>query len=513
MKIKNYFRYLGLATAIALCTVSCEKEIENIGVDLIDNDTFDNHQMTSKIQSETLDITSVRATGLQQYLFGILKDNEFGTLKGSLISQLDLPFIGNDYTFGDNMIIDEVILDIPYQATRTTEKNGNGTPKFEIDSVYGDSTQGFTINVYELGTFLNTLDPLDPSKNATYSSDKEYQKSTVLYSEPFQISTYDTIAYVERHLLDGSIYDTDTIKATNAFPSIKLRLNKEAIHTIFVANNDEIDFTTIASFQQGFRGLYIEPESLNDNNTPLISLSLNAATMKIYFSNDLVKDEGVTEDLNGNGVNGEEGVTIRTKNTFTFRFSAIKINKLERDLALPKVSGEDRLYIQGAAGSEAIIEIFKEEDIAALRDQKLLITEANIILHIDQEAETHLIPTQLFIYDYSKNEHIRDIFSEGINVVGGTLLRDKDGNSLHKYKFSITDYIATILSSKEDFESLKLGVKVYNGISELPKGPSDITIKNTSWTPKGVVIFNESEVHGDKKLELNIYYSKSNNNN
>jgi len=510
MKIRNYFAYLGLASAIALSTVSCEKEIDNIGVDLIDNDTFENQKITSNIQSESLNIESVKATGLGQYLFGIYKDEEFGKLKGSVISQLGISSTGDKYTYGDNMTIDEVIIDLPYQATRNAEDYDDGKPKFAIDSVFGNADQSFKINVYELGTFLNTLDPNDPSKNATYLSNKEYIKGTNLYSENFKVNPNDTVAYVKRLMLDGTVYDTDTIKTSSVTPSIKLKLDKTIIKNIFVDNNNGIDFSSLETFRKGFRGLYIEPEALNENQTHLISLLMNAASMKIYFSNDVVKDEGDDEDLNGNDVNGEEGVTVRTKNTFTFSLAGVKTNKLERDVTIPKASGNDRLYIQGAAGSDAVIELFIDEDIEALRAQNLLITEANLILHIDQDADTDLIPEQLFIYDYSKNEHIRDIFTEGVAVVGGVLLKDDEGNSLHKYKFSITDYIADILTSDDEFESLKLGVKVYNGSSEMPSSITDIAIKNQSWTPKGIVIFDESEAHGDKKLKLDIYYSKLN---
>ncbi|PCI35670.1 MAG: hypothetical protein COB60_01765 [Flavobacteriaceae bacterium] len=510
MKIKKYFTYLGLATAIALSTVSCEKEIDNIGVDLIDNDMFDSKSKSYSIESENTNKESVKAIGLGQYLLGIYKDTEFGTLKGSIISQLSIPKIGDKYTYGKNMTIDEVILDLPYQSTRNKKNHSDGRPQFSIDSVFGVRSQEFKINVYELGTYLNTLDPNDPSKNATYLSNKEYLKGPSLYRENFKVSHNDTVVYVERYMLDGTIYDTDTIKSSKVTPSIKLKLNKTLIKNIFVDNNNGIDFSSLETFKRGFRGLYIEPEAISENPTHLVSLLMKSASMKIYFSNDVVKNEGKNEDLNGNGIKGEKDVTVRTKNVFNFSLSGIKTNKLERDYTQSKASGTDRLYIQGAAGSEAVIELFIEEDIAAIRAQNLLITEANLVLYIDQNADTKLIPSQLYIYDYTKNEHIRDIFTEGISVVGGKLLKDSKGKSLHKYKFRITDYISDILTTNKTIKSLKLGIKVYNGPSEMPANNTDITIKNLSWTPKGVVIFNESDVHGDKKLKLDISYSKLN---
>ena len=54
-------------------------------------------------------------------MLGVNSNSTFGTLKSDLISQVYLPAFGAD--FGDNAIIDRVVLDIPYFSTRDGDQD------------------------------------------------------------------------------------------------------------------------------------------------------------------------------------------------------------------------------------------------------------------------------------------------------------------------------------------------------------------------------------------------------
>ncbi|NEW80737.1 MAG: DUF4270 domain-containing protein, partial [Gelidibacter sp.] len=337
-----------LFSIVFFTIISCEKEIESIGVNLVNNNNFSTDKQITDVTTANKNITKVPASGIAQYLLGVYSDNEFGTLKASIVSQLALPTVGTAYNYGTNYGIDSVLMFIPYQSTKSADKYTNGKPKFSIDSVFGDANVEFKLGIYELGTFLNTLDPNDPSKPAIYYSDKEFQKGdTPFYSGNFKVNPNDTVAYIKRYMPNGiTSYKMDTIKATDKSPSIKIPLNESLIKQIFVDNAAGAEFQSLDNFQRYFRGFYIEAEALTSNKSHIVSLNMANARMVIYYSKD--EDEGATVDLNGNKINGELGV--RTKHNFEFAFGAIKSNVLKRDLA-PHQSGEDRLYVQGAAGS------------------------------------------------------------------------------------------------------------------------------------------------------------------
>ena len=504
-KVVTFLKYVGLFSIVFFTIISCEKEIENIGVDIIDNGKFKIGDFVAETATNTENVERVPANGLPQYLLGLYSDREFGELKGSIVSQIIPPNTGTYYTYGENAAIDSVIIYIPYQSTAQDDAD-DGKPVFKIDSVFGNTDQDFKLSVYELETFLNTLDPTDPSKPMVYYSDKVFEKSsTPFFAENFKVNPDDTVAYIKRYMPDGiTVYDTDTIKETNSIPSIKLPLNEEMIQQIFVDNASGPEFGSVDDFIRYFRGFYLETTETTSNESHLVSLSMSNSKMTIYYSND--EDEAEGEDKDDDGVTGE-GV-VRVKHSYDFNFNTTRSNVLERDDSDIQESGPDRLYVQGAAGSVATIDLFEGQDLPEIRENMYLITGATLTFYVDQNASSNIAPEQLFIYNYEDNEQILDMMTEGIATVGAVLEYDDDGNP-YKYVFSITDYISQVLLSEDPDELVTIGVKVYN-TTDLPTTTADTTIKEYSWSPKGVVLYNQSEEFEEKRVKLDVYYSEIN---
>ncbi|MFK5958440.1 MAG: DUF4270 domain-containing protein [Lutibacter sp.] len=510
-KVVKVLKYLGLFSIVFFTIISCDKEIENIGVNLIDNNNFSTNKLTTEVISGSENVERVISNGVPQYLLGVYSDAEFGKLKASIVSQITLPLTGDNYSYGTNANIDSVLIDIPYQSTRDIENYSNGKPKFTIDSIIGDVDTEFLLKVYELKTFLNSLDPEDPSKLAIYYSDKEFMKDeTPFFSGNFKVNPDDTVTYVKRYMPDATIYDIDTIKKADISPSIKIPLNEAMIQQIFVDNVNDLDFSSIDAFQHDFRGFYIEAEELASENSHLISLDMTNAKMTIYYSNDEDEPEGT--DTNENGTTGEQGVRI--SHEYIFSLGSIRSNVIDRDNTNSKASGEDKLYVQGAAGSIATIEILNAENLADLQDNNWLITNASLIFYVDQNASSNIAPEQLFLYNYDENSQILDMLTEGIFTMGGSLERDDDGNP-YRYVFRITDYISELLKKLEEDEErsvdlVKLGIKVYSS-TDTPVSPLDTSIKNFSWNPKGVVLYGDNISAGDKRVKFQISYAEINN--
>lgn len=504
-KVVALLKYAVLFASVFLVMISCEKDIESVGVNLVDNNTFNSDSFVSEINSASENIEKIPANGLEQYLLGVYADDEFGKLKASIVTQLLLPAVADSYDYGTNAAIDSVIVSIPYQSTRSTENFSDGKPQFTIDSVIGDPETEFKLQVYELKTFLNTLDPTDPSKSAIYYSDKQFLKGDIpLYSGNFKINPNDTVSYIKRYLTNGIVYDIDTVFADDLAPSIKIPLDEDQIKTIFLDNASDPAFDSFDNFYHYFRGLYFEASELFNEKSHLVSLSTSGSKMTIYYSKD--EDEPTDEDLNNNGINGETGV--RTKHSFDFVFGNIKSNVLERDYTNSKQSGENRLYIQGAAGSLATVDLFVNDDLNELRSKNWLITEANLIFYVDQNASSNIAPERIFLYNFEENLQILDVFSEGIDEMGGFLEYDDEGKP-YRYVVKITDYISELLKSDEPVNLVKLGIKVFNP-SDAPTTLSDTKVRELSWNPKGVVLYNNNPIAGDKRLKLQIFYSELN---
>ena len=514
MTIKKYFKYLPLFILIISSNISCEKELENIGGDLINENNLNTNKHTVEVVAFNKNIEKTRANTLGQYLLGVYNDVDFGKINASIASTLSLPAdLSNG--FGENPHIEMVILDIPYHATKdgnkTVSVNGvnRSVPNFKLDSIIGNKDVEFQLNIFELGTFLNTLDPTNPSQNMVYYTDKNYQKITPsLYTGSFKPNENDTVLYVERlkPLLAGGfeVFTRDTIKKADKKPSIKLALSAQKFKQLFVDKPAGSEFASQENFSKYFRGLYIEATPLSNPNSALLSLNFSDATVTIYYSNDI-------KTTTNNVV-----TTTRTKQNFVFPLGGIIANKIARDysgsnaqpfLTNPNTtSGETKLYVQGSAGSMAIMKL--DDNIKNLRNNKWLVNEASLLMYIDKNAASKNYPERLYLYDYDASNQIKDLFTEGPEMFSGFLERDKDSVP-YRYKFRITDYISDILKKENTDELFRFGIKVFSP-SDLPQSANDTKFRDYSWTPKGVVLHGNRTNELDKRIRLEIHYTEIN---
>jgi len=522
-KIVTTLKNVGVSIALLFGIISCEQDLEDIAIGLVDNPYFSVGDTIFEVIAYNINIDSSRVdnNNLSRIpplsLLGVNRDENFGHKKSAVLSQLNLPLLGVD--FGLNATIDTVILDIPYFATKSEEdqdavdpetgdpildEGGNPiqVPDFTLDSVYGNTSQKFQIIVNELGTYLNELDPDDPTKKKAYYSDKEYQLEDELFSGDFITNRNDTVLYVLRKDLDGdpnTIDQIDTIKALGGVPSMKFNLNEEFFQNNFIDNPNSGDFDSNANFIRFFKGLYVDADGQDGALTNIAGLN---ATMTIYYSNDVEND----------------GETVRIAQTMRFPFAGVRTAKyensyagfpIEDDLLNPdKENGEAKLYVQGAAGTEVIIELFSPETLEMLRNEDLLINEANLKIYIDN-AQNDEVPNRLFLYNYDDDSTLKDFRIDGLGrVYGGELQYDDDGNP-ESYKFRITYYISDVLDLTNPIKLSKLALKNFVTADIPTIGVLDTVVRDYNWIPKGVVLKGNLPELDEKRIKLELFYSKS----
>ncbi len=310
------------------------------------------------------------------------------------------------------------------------------------------------------------------------------------------------------------IHDMDTIKAVDLIPSMKFYLDDNFFKNRFIDHQNSSDFDSNDSFVQYFRGLYINAIGLDG---ALMNLSTINAKMIIYYTNDIIQNEADGEDLNNNGVTGEDDVVVKTKQTMNFSFLGVRTGKYIRDYNRPEIlnaltnpntiDGEQKLYIQGAGGSEAIIDLFPGNTLEELRNKNWLINEANITIYLDGDQSE--VPSKLFLYNYDYNSILSDLYSFnfGPEVFGGKLEYDDDGKP-ERYKFRITQYISEMLNSDNPKAPSKLALKNHLSTDDIDVVAFDTLVNDFNWTPKGVVLKGNLPKTDTKKIQLEIYYSK-----
>ena len=513
-KLARPFLTLGVLALFLSIVISCEDDFTDIGTTIVSNNEFTTNDTLFEVVVNGKTIDSVQADGLAlggvlgQYLLGVYNNGNYEKIEASIISQLfvpaDINIVDREYGTDTTVVttIDTVLIRIPYQATLIgTDAIG---PEFELDSIIGDQTQPFTLNVLRLSSFLNELDPSDPARRNEFYSEHPYElfseKLNFFEDTQFTPNRRDTAQYVLRKLSNGQIYDTDTIRETNSNPYISIPLKKDRIKEIFLDQYESGNFATQDAFNNYFRGIKIQAEG---NAGSLISLNFNSTTfrpvMDIYYTNTVLRAGGTV-------------VVDTIKKTHTFLMQGVRNSEYKMTPGL--APSFNKVAVQGTAGTMAQVNILGSGQLDYLRSKDWLINDATLTLYVDQNtvgSDTIATPFRLYIYKDGMDSNgdpvpaqILDVFTEGTDAIDGTLNLDDDRRP-ESYTFKITDYVSELVSG--DFNDLQpLGIKVLSP-TDLPTTLTDTIVRTYNWNPKAVMLLNHQEVNGSRRARLKISYS------
>lgn len=518
--IQKTIVFCSLIGLLAL-VISCEKDFTDIGSSIISNTQFNTKDTILEVVVTEKPITSVRADGIQlggnlgQYLLGVYNNVNYEKIEASIVSQLgiqnDLALVNQTYGADTTVVttIDTVYIKLPYQASLKTD----GSDQYVLDSVIGNTSVPFSVNVYQLQTFLNRLNPNDPSKTNSFSSDEVYQwipgTLTSQLDYPFVPSSNDTAIFVKRRTHLGEVYDTDTISLTNNIPFARIPLDKNKIKSLFLDQYGTANFASQDAFNNYFRGIMIEAKG---DDGSMVSLSLTSPTIGLNASIEVLYTNTV---LDGAGAPVD---TIKVANTYSLSGISTSLYKMTQN----NPSSSHNVIVQGTAGTMANVALFGEDlnnnnipdQIDDLRQKNWLINDASLTLYVDQDIvdfDTIATPYRLLIYKDGLNgsgnpnpSQIKDILTEGSAVLGGALELSEDGRP-DKYNFRITDYVSDLLNGKSTYSPI-LGVKLFSP-TDVPTSVSDTIIESYSWNPKAVMLLNHLPSNGARRAQLKISYS------
>ena len=510
--------YIAAIVVMFSTLLSCEKDFVDIDSNVIRNTAFSTGSVLVNARVENSPVTKVVTSNFTisdapEYLLGVHASDEYEKIEASIISQIAIEeglelFDENQLTIDPDSAtvvttIDTVFVRMPYRV----RLNDEGTA-YELDSIIGNQSKAFNLNIYQSSTYLSRLNPSDPSKLHSYSSDHVFEKQlplTVLNaSNDFQYTPQaatDTVR-VKRWLSDQKTHvKTDIVTYTSSssssipLPFGFVPLKEDVFNELFLKKYGSAEFASQEPFNDYFRGLILEASG---NDGSLISFDFNGSvkpSIEVYYTNTVIVKDTIFDTFHKND---------------SFLLSGIKASTYKMEEKIYPVNNE--VKIQGAAGSEAKITLFEADELAALRDQNLLVNDASLTFYINQSADNSALPYQLFLYKSDEEganpvqSYIKDIYTEGTAVFGGLLERDSDGNP-EKYTFKITDYVSDILSGETDYSpSLKL--KTINRTDLKILQDRDTTFTNYNWNPKAVTIFNHHTDNGAKKVMFKISYSE-----
>ncbi len=574
IKIFKALKYTSLFVLTSFTFIGCDNEFNTVDSDVLgeENFNFKNSTWVAPIVSYNKKITSHQVNNLNSNLLGFHDDPIYGKTTASLITQLALSSESSD--FGDEAVIDSVILNIPYfnrVIGQTTKDDLTYNTYTLSDSIYGDESKPVKLSIYRNGYFLSDFNPnSDTNEVQNYYSDASNADRANNYAKTettsFNFDDHktdliyqsDASGYIPNHNALILTTGTGDSKVRTAFaPALRLNLANDDIkknywkETILdKAESSELSNTN--NFKNYFRGLYFKAEAIS-NAGQMILLNTNSTDAKItiYYSNNSTTG---TYTLN------LSGAQTNKVNTFINDFDKILI---DGDTNV----GDEKLYLKGAEGSMAVVDLFKgtnsecgsinplecfkntyrqrNENNYILKDGetvdengyvtkngdfilKRLINEAQLVIFEHEIMST--LPKDNNGNDYSKYDRIYayDI-KNNIPTVDYTAPFDPSENTSdpknskiislgqrltdnNKYKIRITEHLNNILI--KDSTNTKLGLVISNNVNIISNSKilnsdvSDAVTKiptATILSPRGTVLHGSNSSNDNKKMKLEIF--------
>ncbi len=538
---KNSFFKPLLFLTIVLFFVSCDKDYNDIGANLIADNHFGFTTYHSNVVAYNQAVDPIQSDNLPINALGIYDNPNFGKTTANFATQLSLETPAP--TIGANAVIQSVVLTVPYFNKKTATDATTGVSTYTLDSIYGGTNKKIKLSVYESGYDMRlvagTVENFYTNQNADFDANKIGSRlNNGIISENDEF-IFDPTEYVET-TTDAAGKEIKTYTA----PGMRLNLNtsffKTKILDVAVDAANKYKLATNIDFTNYIKGLYFKVENSGSDVGSLAMLDFSLGKITIKYKEDLVTN----------------GVTTQVDKVLNLKFTGNKVSLLQHTkspaytTAIASANttlGDEKLYLKGGEGSMAIINLFSDpNELANIRANNWLINEASLTFTIDAANMANSYePQRIYLYDLNNKRPIVDYYNDssagtyaknGQTVLGGIIKKDANGKG-QTYKIRLTDQIRNLIKNT-DSTNVKLGLVVTENIGtitnskwrtpktattiipaipnytvNLPKFPDFNVQTPTSsvMNPLGTILWGTAPtVPADKRLKLEIYYTKPN---
>jgi hypothetical protein len=410
---------------------------------------------------------------------------------------------------------------------------------YEIDSVFGNRSAEFDLKVYELTYYLSTLDPANnfESSKAYFSDDDFYEQGfygKTLHDDSVNLN-FDEIPvfYTE----DDPATEEDELTQVNYYetPRLRVPLDVNFFQRTFINLEGSEKFVNQANFNNFFKGLIVRAENFTDDLYMMLDISNSRIVLEYDYN---------SYNINGT-YNDVSDDTIETKKASSvIPLGGVTINIYDHENFDPKILAEvntsaknlpsEKIYLNGSKFISKL-KLFSNDnsvsdELKSFMSKDVLINEANIVLHLDEEmskSNSKTLPERLYIYSYDNGSPIEDYNKDfsidytttSLNMnkftFGGLLQYDSNDNPT-SYKFNITNHVSNIV--RNDSLNIDLGLTTMSNIDDvftlkngyLPNMKKILLPSSSLSFPFPVSLFGSSPDQSNisKRLKLEILYTE-----
>jgi len=526
---------------------SCETDFTSLDSDVINSNNainFETNSIEYPIVTHSKIVDPVQSNNLPSFLLGYNNHAIYGESTSSFVGQM----VPDQYSpdFGDNAVLDSVILTIPY-FSRGIETSDEDDITYELDSVYGGSP--IKLSIYRNNFFLRSFDPygeFDDSQkyysNGSLSDLESISQGQLEGELLFEINDFVASAN-QINLTELDTLDVPFVSQKIA-PALRFRLdtpNDNYWQNLIFENEDDPVLLSENNFKEFFRGLYIKVEGINsEGSMMLLNLASTNTSLTIHYTSDTpITDETDTSN--------EDDITSY-QNDYVINFSGVLLNIFDNNFSVDvsnsdEVNGDENIYLKGGEGYIGVIDLFNgtvENEMGDqvdafdhfksffyddISDSSLkLINEAYIEFYVNQDLNLENEPDRIFVYNYEQNMSLIDYFID--QSVSSTTINakinhlqplqrvddDPEGQGI-KYKIRITEHLNNIIL--QDSTNARLGLGIINDIaatsffSILNDDDEDLQLASgTILSHKGTVLHGNQSQQEDKRPKIKIYYTE-----
>ena len=405
---------------------------------------------------------------------------------------------------------------------------------YEIDYLYGDTTQEVHFQVKKLNFFLPNLDPEDNfESDKAFYSDKDFEQegltSQPLFDDKISLD-FDEIVSFKVDDPETEDVDESTEVDQRLSPRIRIPLDTALFQQSILDIEGEDMLLDNNRFQEYFNGIVIGLQSTA--NPLMMQLNFGTGVIKIeYDYKELVLTDG------GDASNAGDYESQDSSSVYTLNLSGVRFNTITQAQTSAEVqtaingsgSGDGQnIYLKGGLGVVSYIDLFVgdagQDQLQTFQDNPWLINEANLTLYVDRQKINDLglndLPSRLYLFDASESIPLVDFNADptsGPNPADnkstfGGLAQVDDNGDVTSYKFVITNHLSNLLRNPDDFDNVRLGLTVssdfLNTQNTSVTAPTAFEIPQSSInTPLSVILAGPNHSNPDLRLQLEIFYT------
>ena len=527
-----------------LLIVSCEKDFASFDSQVVNSDNainFSTNSVEYGLTTRSEMVNPVQSNNLPSFLLGSYTHPQYGRSNSSFVGQM----VPEDYDhdFGDNVVLDSVVLTIPYYS-RGIDTSEEGDITYEIDSVYGNSP--VKISVYKNNFFLRTFDPFsDFNTSQGYFSNGSLSVEEIIDATQLEgelLFEIDDFTPSEQQI---NLTELDTAGnpyvAQRIAPALRFKLdnpNDDFWESNFFENEGNQVLTNEPNFKEFFRGLYIKVESNSDGSMMLLNFASSNSKLTIHYTSDNTNigdsDTGSVDEIETN------------QHEYVINFSGNLVNLFDNETlidvsTMDQTNGNENIFLRGGEGIVSTLDLFggtitndngdeisefehfKDFFYDEISDEPIrIINEAYIEFFVNQNFSNDDEPERIYIYNYEQNSALIDYFldqsvsSLTINAKINhlePLLRDSlsDDRGV-KYKIRITEHLNNLILRDSTNAQLALGVisdiaSVQN-FKILDESENKSLASGVILSPKGTILHGNLSSDIEKRPKIKIYYTE-----